>query len=118
MWFGAWDNGVLRYNGERFANLTIKDGLPNNIVTAIYEEAGGGMWFGTLGGGVSRYDGEQFATFTIKDGLADDSVVAIQGPPMGQSGLEHRGVFRVAMDIRLSILSPMACCGLPPWGKV
>ena len=57
--------------------------MSNNIVTAIYEEAGGGMWFGTLGGGVSRYDGEGFVTFTTKDGLANDSVVAIHGPPDG-----------------------------------
>jgi len=60
----------------------IIDGLPDNFVSAIYQDPNGVMWFGTSNG-VSLYDGNEFKNFTTKDGLASDMVYAIYRTPDG-----------------------------------
>jgi len=88
MWFGTQD-GVSRYDGEKFVNLTTKDGLPNSWVNAIYGAPDGMMWFATgdwwggFNGAVSRYDGREFIHFTTQDGLAHNRVHSIHGAPDG-----------------------------------
>ncbi|MFC1714943.1 two-component regulator propeller domain-containing protein [Candidatus Poribacteria bacterium] len=87
MWFGTWD-GVSRYDGKGFMNLTTEDGLVGKRVNAIHRDPDGVMWFGTghLWGsrnGVSRYDGNEFINFTTEDGLANNQVNAIHRDPNG-----------------------------------
>lgn len=54
MWFGT-EAGVSQYNGEAWASLDRRDGLPSNGVEAITSsEDGRVMWFGTRGG-ITRY---------------------------------------------------------------
>ena len=50
-----------------FEHLTIKDGLANNSVRAIFQDKEGYLWIGTLNG-LSRYDGQQFKTFGYTHG--------------------------------------------------
>jgi signal transduction histidine kinase/ligand-binding sensor domain-containing protein len=45
-----------------FRHFTAKDGLPDNVVNCIAEDANGYMWFGTSSG-LSRFDGERWITF-------------------------------------------------------
>lgn len=42
--------------------LTMRDGLPQNTVTALVQSADGCLWIGTLGG-VARFDGVEFEVF-------------------------------------------------------
>lgn len=44
--------------------LTIENGLTDNMVSCIYKDKDGFMWFGT-NNGLSRYDGSGFRNFTI-----------------------------------------------------
>lgn len=66
LWFGTIGEGVYKYDGTSFQNLTTKDGLLNNEVTSIYEDQTGVIWFG-VNGGVSRYDKQVFRNYVIKD---------------------------------------------------
>ena len=59
------------------------DGLADNDVHVVHQDADGNMWFGTQSGGVSRYDGKEFVNFTTKDGLAHNNVWAIHEDPDG-----------------------------------
>jgi signal transduction histidine kinase/ligand-binding sensor domain-containing protein/DNA-binding response OmpR family regulator len=45
-----------------FSTLSIRDGLPSNIVSAITQDGKGFIWIGT-GNGLCRYDGHRFITF-------------------------------------------------------
>lgn len=59
IWVATMGEGVYRYDGQSFANFTVKDGLISNVVYSIMEDREGSIWFGTIGG-VSRYDGRTF----------------------------------------------------------
>ena len=59
MWFTTTQEGVFKYDGEAFTNISIKDGLCSNMVDAIIEDNEGTIWFGT-GKGLCSYDGKNF----------------------------------------------------------
>ena len=96
MWFGSAGGGVSRMNrgikGEAslnddpapaFTTFTTADGLGDNTVLAIAQDADGAMWF--TGGdinkrglaGLSRYDGQSFVNFSSADGLVDNTVLGL-----------------------------------------
>jgi len=62
------------YAQESWKNYTIDDGLPNNEIRAIAEDANGVKWFGTDGGGVTRMDGESWTVYDENDGLVYNKV--------------------------------------------
>ncbi|MEJ7701205.1 MAG: two-component regulator propeller domain-containing protein [Pyrinomonadaceae bacterium] len=55
-------------------HLTIADGLPQNGISKITQDASGFFWFCT-GGGLARFDGYDFTNFTVRDGLPHDKVL-------------------------------------------
>jgi signal transduction histidine kinase/streptogramin lyase len=60
--------------GFRFQHYSTRQGLANNLVLSIAEDANGFIWAGTLDG-VSRFDGFQFKNFnlSIKDSTANSN---------------------------------------------
>lgn len=59
MWFATTREGVYRYDGDTFTNISMADGLCSNMVDAITEDDRGLMWFGTAKG-LCSYDGTAF----------------------------------------------------------
>ena len=58
LWFGALDGGVSRYDREGrgssgpsgtgiFTTFTVKDGMADDIVQAIFEDRDGNVWIGS-----------------------------------------------------------------------
>ncbi|HMS68176.1 MAG TPA: two-component regulator propeller domain-containing protein [Saprospiraceae bacterium] len=74
LWFAASD-GVYRYDGKSFTNITGK--LISVPIFSILEDRKGNFWFGTYGSGAYYYDGKSFQNFTTRNGLADNSVMPI-----------------------------------------
>jgi len=73
IWFASWE-GIIRYDGNSFTNITEKKGLSPCHAFAILEDRKGNIWIGTMGEGVYRYDGKSFSNFTTKEGLASNRV--------------------------------------------
>lgn len=46
----------------RFKNYGVEDGLPHNVIGAIYQDERGFIWVGT-NGGISKFDGYNFKTY-------------------------------------------------------
>lgn len=63
LWIGTIDNGAWKYDGKILKNFTIKDGLANNKISAIYKDRQNSLWFITEGEGVSKLNGETFEKF-------------------------------------------------------
>lgn len=102
---------------------TIKEGLPNNEIKDIYEDANGTLWIATYGG-FARFENGKFTAFTEKDGLVSNRVRTIAGDVDGTlwlgtydgglsrfkdgkftsyttaNGLFNNGVFRISEDAR------------------
>jgi ligand-binding sensor domain-containing protein len=95
IWAGTWGGGASRWDGKRWTNLTMKEGLAGNIVYSIVQEPGGALWFGT-NRGASRWDGKAFKNFGIAEGLLDRNVYALALAPNGDlwAGTK-KGVVRI-----------------------
>ena len=64
MWFTTLKEGVFKYDGQTFTNLSEKDGLCSNVVNAVVEDKDGIMWFGTAKG-LCSYDGTKFTNIPL-----------------------------------------------------
>ncbi len=82
IWAGTWGGGVSRFDGKRWSNYTVSDGLAGNIVYSMAQDANGVFWFGT-NHGLSRFDGREWQRFDRADGLAGNDVYAIAIAPNG-----------------------------------
>ncbi|MCI0691882.1 hypothetical protein L0337_07725 [candidate division KSB1 bacterium] len=60
-----------------FDNYTIKEGLPSNWITTIFQDSRGYLWIGA-DGGLSVYDGISFRTYGKDDGLPVGHVWSIR----------------------------------------
>ena len=58
-WFGSWETGVYRYDGQTLINYTTTHGLPNNRIDEIKEDKLGNIYFNTRGE-ISKFDGHTF----------------------------------------------------------
>lgn len=46
-WFGSWESGLYKYNGNCIIHYTVKDGLPGNRVEEIKEDKAGNICINT-----------------------------------------------------------------------
>lgn len=65
-WFGGWNEGLVRWDGERFTDFTREDCLPDPQVRRILEGPDGTIWFETAAG-ISRYRDGVFSTPTERN---------------------------------------------------
>jgi len=71
LWIGTYANGLLRSaNGHDFDRYSRKEGLVNNSVRGIYEDAEHNLWVGT-NGGLERFSPGRFVTFGVPEGISD-----------------------------------------------
>ena len=63
-WFGSWETGVYKYDGNELVNYTTKHGLLNNRVDEIIEDEFGNIYFGSANAtsSISKFNGNNFKT--------------------------------------------------------
>jgi ligand-binding sensor domain-containing protein len=95
IWAGTWGGGVAHFDGKKWTNYAVKDGLAGDIVYSIVQDAKGVFWFGT-NHGVTRYDGKTWSSVDNQSGLLDNNVYALAVAPNGDiwAGTK-RGVARI-----------------------
>lgn len=61
-WFGSWETGVYKYNGQELINYTTKDGLINSRIDEIKEDEHGNLYFVSFypKHTVTKYNGSAF----------------------------------------------------------
>ena len=96
LWVGSIDQGLMRLKGGVWQRFTTQDGLPDDFVASMYQDAEGTLWLGTNGGGLARYQAGHFALVTSKQGLFDDTIFEILEDNQGNLWMSsNHGVFRV-----------------------
>lgn len=94
LWVGT-TNGLYRRDKSKFTSYTTKDGLCDNNISAIYQDADDGIWIGTSAG-LSRFADGHFSTFTTARGLWNDEIFAIVEDNHGWLWMScPKGIFRV-----------------------
>ncbi len=56
-WFGSWEDGLYRHDGNTIFHFTEKRGLPNNRIDDIKEDNSGNLYFSTSSG-IVKFDGK------------------------------------------------------------
>jgi ligand-binding sensor domain-containing protein/signal transduction histidine kinase len=74
VWLGS-PSGLTRFRDGRWVTFTTADGLPDDDVTALYEDREGSLWVGTRGGGVAQFTDRVVATRVGPPGLREEGGV-------------------------------------------
>jgi hypothetical protein len=73
------------------------DGLPSNLVRALFEDFEGALWIGTYGGGMARLEDGRLTAWSTSDGLFNDIAYDILDDGLGNLWMScNRGVYRVS----------------------
>lgn len=76
VWCGTWGAGLARFDGKKWTNFTVADGLPGNHIFMLHQNKAGQLWIGT-NKGLARFEGGKFKVFTTEDGLISDTVFSM-----------------------------------------
>jgi ligand-binding sensor domain-containing protein/serine phosphatase RsbU (regulator of sigma subunit) len=78
-WFGTHYDGLYKYETAKdtFLFYNKRDGLADNVISALFEDRYGNIWAGTWGGGISRLTGNRMQTFNSSNGLPDGKIRCI-----------------------------------------
>lgn len=80
IWLATWE-GILKYDGQSFTNITNEVSLSRFF--SILEDRNGNFWFGSIGDGAYFYDGKSFQHFTTEEGLINNEIVCIYEDKVG-----------------------------------
>jgi ligand-binding sensor domain-containing protein/serine phosphatase RsbU (regulator of sigma subunit) len=73
MYFGTV--GILKLENGKFSRYTTEQGLPTNVIGAMYKDKDGVLWIGTHHFGILKFDGKQFLHYDKEQGLPEDIIV-------------------------------------------
>ncbi|MBI5430267.1 MAG: regulator [Nitrosomonadales bacterium] len=90
VWCGTWGGGLARFDGKKWRNFTVADGLPGNHVFALHLDPAGKLWAGT-NNGLARYDGGKFTVLTTEDGLFSNTIFSMTTAPDGSQWIGSFG---------------------------
>ncbi len=76
LWAATVGRGLLRIHDGQTTTWRAPRGLPDNTVSAVFEDREGNLWAGTEDGLV-RYTHTAVDTLTTRDGLSDDNVATV-----------------------------------------
>jgi signal transduction histidine kinase len=89
-------NGVFRLNRGKVEHWTTQDGLSDNMVTWLDEDADGVLWAG-LTTGIARIKGRQVTNIAVTNGLFDNFIDAMVEDDLGSFWINStRGIFQIS----------------------
>lgn len=81
IWIATLENGLIKWDAKdsSLTSFSEREGLANNHVRCIFEDAWSNLWIGTSGGGVSKYFGQYFEQYNSSStGLKSDYIYALK----------------------------------------
>jgi len=79
LYFGTASDGMLTYDykSKQFEHITVKNGLPGNIIYNIFRDHENNLWISCWGFGITKYTGKRFVSYTTKEGLLSNNAQCI-----------------------------------------
>lgn len=91
MWIGSYGNGLFRIKDGEIANLTVSDGLFDNIISHIVEDEYGYFWMGS-NRGITRVKRSDLNSYLSRE--ISDFKVSSYGASDGMNSAETNGGFQ------------------------
>ena len=66
LWAGT-QNGLANWDGQKWKLFTTRDGLSENVVRAIAQDAAGNFWIGTENQGLNSFKDEKFISYQAQE---------------------------------------------------
>lgn len=73
MWFGT-NKGLFKFDGQALRRFTIKEGLPDENVTAITQDSLGRLWIGHKNGNLSIVSNDSIKLFSPMEGTSSKEI--------------------------------------------
>jgi signal transduction histidine kinase len=105
VWAGTHQGGAIRFRGDTTAVFTTGNGLPSNIVPAIFRAADGRLFFGTADGLSVMTSNEGFVTYRFTSALRRNFIQTIAEERGGGLLLGTRGGLVRFRDGHLSLVA-------------
>src|ERR1051326_4392050 len=95
MWIGTQGDGLIRLQNGKETVFNKTNGLSNNGIASVCEDASGNLWFGTKGEGVMKYRDDRFTYYENVEGLKEGDIFAINEDAKGNLwvGTSANGAF-------------------------
>jgi ligand-binding sensor domain-containing protein len=90
VWCGTWGGGLARFDGKKWRNFTMSDGMPGNHVFMLHIDPAGKLWIGT-NNGLASFDNGKFKVFTTDDGLFSNTIFSMSTAPDGSQWIGSFG---------------------------
>ncbi|MEX0609539.1 MAG: two-component regulator propeller domain-containing protein [Balneolaceae bacterium] len=91
MWLGSYGDGIYRLKDGNIVNITMNDGLFDNIVSHIAEDENGNLWMGS-NRGISRINRHQVNEYL--EGRNEEIISHSYGTVDGMNSAETNGGFQ------------------------
>lgn len=82
-WYGT-NNGIIKYDGEKFKNFENTKGLINAPVSAIFIDESNVIWIGHNNGKITILENEKFSAFPLNDQLGTTKITSF---------IENKGIW-------------------------
>ncbi|MBI2214253.1 MAG: response regulator [Acidobacteria bacterium] len=96
IWLASGTSGLDVWDGNRFRNYSLQQGLESKTTNAVFVSSDGTVWAGTSGGGLARFDpvSDRFVSYGASAGLTSSAVASITEDGSGKLWLgTQNGVF-------------------------
>lgn len=108
----ATSQGALRYRQGKLLRVTSREGLPSDLIKAVFEDREGNIWLGTAGSGLVRLREKLLKTHTTRNGMSSDDAVAVLEDKQGRTWV---GTFEGGLNrFENGQWHPHTPVGLPP----
>jgi signal transduction histidine kinase/HPt (histidine-containing phosphotransfer) domain-containing protein/ActR/RegA family two-component response regulator len=108
LWVGTMGAGITRIGSGTAVAYGVREGLPNGIVRATYDDPESGLWIGT-DGGLARYADGRFTVVNVQNGLLDDVIHQILDDGDGRLWMaSNKGIFHASKSDLLEFVGGRA----------
>ncbi len=99
LWF-ATSSGLLKFDGESFRSVTVKDGLPDNMVISVYADTSGIVLAGMMRTGLSIvFPDGKIRNVNTGRGLCSDTIYSVMTDSYGYLWFTStHGIFKLRKD--------------------